>query len=165
MRFSSFVAASILFAGMSSCASGPLQLYDGPPLPDSQTALIAAPRSPNDRLAANIRILSIDDVRGNPVRVTSRSVRVIPRGVCVEARATSSTQDSMESELCFNAYGGNRYELRASVVGASTGIQTAVTDIIDDLPDLRSAQSGPFRISRLYIVDVATLQIVASANP
>ena len=131
------VSALVLSAGLVSCASGPLQLYDGPALPDSQTALIVAPRASSDRLAASIRILSVDNIRGDPVEVSSRSVRIIPRGVCVDARATSSTQDSMQSELCFNAYGGYRYEVRASVAGVAGGGQTAVADMMEDMPDRR----------------------------
>jgi hypothetical protein len=165
MKLAFSVSALVVFGGLLSCAIGPLQLYEGPALPDSQTALIVAPRGSNDRLAANVRILSIDNARGDPVRVTSRSVRVIPRGVCVDARATSSTLDSMVSELCFNAYQGNRYEVRASVSGVSGGAQPAVADVVNNMPDLRRAQSGPFKISRLYIVDTSTQQIVASTIP
>ena len=149
---------------LTSCASGPLQIYAGPALSDSQTALIRAPRAPSDRTAANVRILSVDDVRGNTVQVTSRSIRVVPRGVCIEARGTSSTQDSMVSELCFNAYAGSSYQVRASVSGASRGTTTA-TPNVNDAPDLQNAQTGPFRISRLFVVDMSTGTIVAVSNP
>jgi hypothetical protein len=164
MRLTHFTVAVIFSLTLTSCASGALQIYAGPALPDSQTALILAPRAPSDRTAANIRILSADDARGNPVQVTSRSIRVIPRGVCIEARATSSTQDSMVSELCFNAYAGNSYQVRASVLGASRGTTTATPDI-NSLPDLPNAQTGPFRISRLFVVDRDTGMIVASTSP
>ena len=156
--------AAIFSLTLTSCANGTLQIYAGPALPDNQTALIVAPRAPSDRTAANVRILSADDARGNPVEVTSRSIRVVPRGVCIEARATSSTQDSLVSELCFNAYAGNSYEVRASVTGASRGTTTATPDI-NDAPDLQNAQTGPFRISRLFVVDRGTGAIVAVSNP
>ena len=164
MRLILSVVAVIFSLTLTSCANGTLQIYSGPALPDSQTALIVAPRAPSDRTAANIRILSADDARGNPVQVTSRSIRVVPRGVCIEARATSSTQDSMVSELCFNAYAGNSYEVRASVTGASSGTPTAVADI-ETVTDLPNAQTGPFRISRLFVTDRSTGRIVASSSP
>ena len=164
MRFMHFVAATLSCLASASCATGSLQVYEGPPLPDNQTALIAAPRAPNDRTAANIRILSADNARGEAVRVTSRSIRVVPRGVCIQARARTSTLDTMVSELCFNAYAGIRYEVRASVSGASSGGATAVPDV-NASPGLQNAQSGPFFISRLFVMDMSTGLIVASASP
>ena len=164
MRLTLSVAAIIFCLALASCATGPLQVYDGLALPDSQTALISAPRAANDRTAANIRILSADDARGDPVQVMSRSIRVVPRGVCIEARATTSTQNSMVSELCFNAYAGSRYEVRATVSGISSGTPAAATDI-GGLPDLQNAQSGPFTVSRLFVIDTSTRRIVASTSP
>jgi hypothetical protein len=164
MRLILSAVAATFSLTLTSCANGPVQIYAGPALPDSQTALIMAPRAPSDRTAANIRILSADDARGDPVQVTSRSIRVVPRGVCIEARATSSTQDSLVSELCFNAYEGNSYEVRAVVTGASSGTPTAVPDI-NDMPDLQNAQTGPFRVSGLFVVDRDTQMIVAGASP
>lgn len=149
---------------LTSCASQPQQVYAGAERADIQTALIGAPRAPNDRTAARIRILSIDDARGERVPVTNRSLRVLPRGVCIEARATTSTLDSMESELCFNAYAGNRYEVRASVTGASTGMPTAVPNM-QEMPELEGAQSGPFFVARVFVIDMTTREIVASASP
>lgn len=165
MKLTQSTAIVMFCLTLASCASGPLQIYSGPALPDNQTALISAPRAPNDRTAANLRILSADDARGEEIRVTSRSIRVVPRGVCIEVRATSSTQDSMVSDLCFDAYAGGRYEVRASVSGASSGASTAVTDIVDGLPDLQNAQSGPFSVTRLFVIDTSTRRIVASASP
>lgn len=164
MRSTLSLTAMMACLALASCASAPPQLYEGPALPDIQTALIGAPRAPNDRTAARIRILSADNARGDPIRVTSRSIRVRPRGVCIEARATTSTLDSMESELCFNAYAGNNYEVRASVTGASSGLPTAVPDM-HEMPELEDAQSGPFFISRLFVIDMTTREIVASTSP
>jgi len=164
MRLTISIAGLVVCLALASCASTPLQVYEGPPLLDSQTALISAPRPPNDRTAARVRILSADDARGESVQVTSRSIRVRPRGVCIEARATTSTLDSVESELCFNAYAGNRYEVRASVSGASAGMPTAVPDM-QEMPELEGAQSGPFFISRMFVIDMTTREIVASASP
>lgn len=164
MRSIHFIVLIMVCLALASCASGSLQLYPGPALSDSETALISAPRRSNDRTAARIRILSADDARGEPVPVTRRSIRVKPRGVCIEARATTSTMDSMVSELCFNAFAGNHYEVRASVSGSSSGRPTAVPDIFA-LPDLQNPQSGPFFISRLFVIDSATTAIVASASP
>ena len=164
MRSTLSVAATVFCLALASCASEPAQMYAGPALPDSQTALIGAPRAPNDRTAARIRILSVDDARGGRIPVSSRIFRVSPRGVCLEARATTSTLDSMESELCFNAYAGGQYEVRALVSGASTGLSTALPDF-DDLPELENAHSGPFFVSRLFVLDMTTREIVASASP
>ena len=164
MKSTLSITAMVFCLALSSCAITPLQVYEGPALPDSQTALIGAPRPPNDRTAARIRILSADNARGASVQVTGRSIRVRPRGVCIEARATTSTLDSMESELCFNAYAGNRYEVRASVTGASAGMPTAVPDM-QEMPELEGAQSGPFFISRMFVIDMTTREIVASSSP
>ena len=164
MRSTLAVAAAVFCLALASCASEPLQIYSGPALPDGQTALIGAPRAPNDRTAARIRILSVDDARGGSIPVSSRNFRVAPRGVCLVARATTSTLDSMESELCFNAYAGGHYEVRALVSGASTGLPTALPDL-NDLPELDNAHSGPFFVSRLFVLDMTTREIVASASP
>ena len=163
MRSTQSVASMMLCLVLAGCASGPLQIYEGPARPDSETALISAPRPPSDRLAANVRILTADDRLGEAVPVTSRSIRVIPRGVCVEARATTSTMDSMSADLCFNAYAGNRYEVRATVSGATSGVTAA--DVLDDTQELFSSQSGPFSVSRLFVIDMSTREIVASARP
>ncbi len=163
MRLTPSVAAVTYCLALVSCASGPLQIYEGPALPDSETALISALRPPNDRMAANVRILSADDARGEAVPVTSRSIRVRPRGVCVAARATTSTMDSMSADLCFNAFAGNRYEVRAAVSGAFSGV-TAV-DVLDDSQILPGSQSGPFTVSRLFVINSSTQRIVASVSP
>ncbi len=163
MRSTQSVASMMLCLVLAACASGPIQIYEGPARLDSETALISAPGARRDRLAANVRILSADDRLGGVVPVTSRSIRVIPRGVCVEARATTSTMDSMSADLCFNAYAGNRYEVRATVSGATSGVTAA--DVLDDTQELFSSQSGPFRVSRLFVIDMSTREIVASASP
>ncbi len=163
MRSRQSVASMMFCLVLAACASGPLQIYQGPARPDSETALISAPRPSNDRLAANVRILSTDDRLGGVVPVTSRSIRVIPRGVCVKARATTSTMDSMSADLCFNAYAGNRYEVRASVSGSTSGVTAA--DVLDDTQDLLNSRSGPFTVSRLFVIDMSTRTIVASASP
>ena len=164
MRPTHFVAAVTFCLTLTSCATGPLQIYGGTALPDNQTALISAPRPPSDRTAANVRILSADDPRGETVRITSRSIRVLPRGVCIEARATSSTLDFLASELCFDAYAGSRYEVRASVTGSTSSTPTQVADI-NDMPDLPNTQSGPFFVTRLFVMDMSTRRIVASVSP
>ncbi len=163
MRSRQSVASMMFCLVLAACASGPLQIYEGPALPDSETALISAPRPPSDRAAANVRILSADDLRGEVVPVSSRSIRVVPRGVCVEARATTSTMDSMSADLCFNAYAGNRYEVRAAVSGATSGATAG--NVSGDTEGLRGSQSGPFTVSRLFVIDTSTQRIVASASP
>lgn len=70
----------------------------------------------------------------------------------------------MESELCFNAYAGSYYEVRASVTGASAGMPTAVPDM-QELPELEGAQSGPFFIARVFVIDMTTRAVVASTSP
>ncbi len=163
MRSTRSVAAMMHCLALASCASRPLQIYQGPGLPDSETALISALSSPSDRMAANVRILSADDPRGEAVRVSSRSIRVLPRGVCVEARATTSTMDSMSADLCFNAYAGNRDEVRAAVSGATSAGVTA-GDARGDTQGLLGSQTEPFTMSRLFVMDMSTRRIVASAS-
>ncbi len=166
MRSRQSVASMMFCLVLAACASGPLQIYEGPALPDSETALIIAPPRSSDRLAANIRILSADDRLGEVVPVTSRSIRVTPRGVCIEARATTSTLDSFSTELCFNAYANIRYEVRAEVTGfSSAGRTVQVGDIFDDTQPVSSAQTGPYNVSRLFVLDMSTRMIVASVRP
>ena len=71
--------------------------------------------------------------------------------------------DSLSADLCFNAYAGNRYEVRASVSGAASG-ETAA-DVLDDTQELLNSRSGPFTVSRLFVIDMSTGTIVASASP
>ncbi len=132
-------------------------------MPDTQTALISAQQRSSDRTAATVRIFSIDTARGEVIPVNTRSIRILPRGVCIEARATTSTMDSMSAELCFNAYAGDRYEARAAVSGATSGVTAG--DVGGDTEGLFGSQSGPFTVSRLFVIDVSTRRIVASASP
>ncbi len=164
MRLTRPVAAVMCSLALASCATGPLQIYEGPSLPDTDTALISAPRLPDDRTAANVRILSVENARGEVIRVTSRSVRILPRETCIEARATTSTLDSMSADLCFEPYSGGRYEVRASVSESTSSAPTQV-DVGDVLQALPNVQSGPFNVSRLFVMDMATRRIVASSSP
>jgi hypothetical protein len=148
---------------LASCTVTPLQIYEGPALPDDQTALISVQRQTSDRTAATVRILSVDTPRGEPIFTRTNSVRVLPRATCIEAVARSSTLDRLAAELCFATYAGGHYEVRALTSGSPLPpqLQAAGGDIqITTIP-----QSGPYNVSRLFVIDSVTREILAVAEP
>ncbi len=148
----------VVTLALMSCAGGPLQGYPGAPRPDSETALVGVERTTQSH-PANVQITSIDAPRSEVIPVTARSVRLLPREVCLGVLATTSTMNREAAELCFDARPGSRYEIRALVAG----IERDLEDATAGLP--RQAERGPFRITRIWIVDVATSQTVAFFNP
>ena len=163
MKIIASITAISAFPVLASCAATPLQGYDGPALPADQTALISVQRPSSDRTAATIRILTYDTARGDVVAVRAGSVRVLPRATCIEAFARSSTLDTLTAELCFDTYAGGLYEAGALISGSPLPpqLQSAGDDIqISTIP-----QSGPFNISRLFVIDAVTREILAVAEP
>ncbi len=158
MRSTQAALGLIVTQALTSCASGPLQGYPGTSRPDSETALIEVERTKQGPLAPNVQITSIDEPRGDVIPVTARSVRLLPGEVCVGALATISTQDQQSAELCFEASAGLIYEIRVLVTGTTR-------DFEDSLGGQRPVQSVPFRITRIWIVDKATLEVVATFTP
>ncbi len=68
--------------------------------------------------------------------------------------ATTSTMDQETAELCFYALAGLTYEIRVLVAGVER-------DLVDDSGTRRPAQRGPFRVTRILMVEVATSEVVA----
>ncbi|MCZ6498652.1 MAG: hypothetical protein O6765_08005 [Gammaproteobacteria bacterium] len=143
---------------LTSCASRALQGYPGSPRPDSRTALVEVERATRSPLAANLQITSIDAPRGEVIPVTASSVRLLPGEVCVGVLATSSTLGQESAELCFDTFAGSTYEIRVLVEGAPR-------DFEDNLGGLRAVQGPPFGITRIWIVNAATREVVASFTP
>lgn len=143
---------------LMSCASRALQGYPGAPRPDSRTALVEVERATRSPLAANLQITSIDAPRGEVIPVTASSVRLLPGEVCVGVLATSSTLGQESAELCFDTFAGSTYEIRVLVEGAPR-------DFEDNLGGLRAVQGPPFGITRIWIVNAATREVVASFTP
>ncbi len=148
----------VVTLALMSCASRSLQGYPGAPRPDSRTALVEVERTTRSSLAANVQITSIDAPRGEVIPVTARSVRLLPGEVCVGVLATGSTLSQQSAELCFDTFAGSIYEIRVLVEGTER-------DFEDDLGGRRAVQGPPFSITRIWIVDAATLEVVASFTP
>ncbi len=145
----------IVALALMSCAGGPLQGYPGTSRPDNETALVEVERTTRSPLAANVRITSIDAPRGEVIPMTARRVRLLPGEVCVGAVASVSALIQQAAELCFDASAGAIYEIRVLVAGTPR-----------ELEDLeRIVQSEPFAITRIWIVDAATLEVVATFTP
>ena len=148
----------VVTLALMSCASRPLQGYPGSPRPDSETALVEIERTTQSALDVNVQITSIDTPRGEVIPVIASSVRLLPGEVCVGALATSSMLGQQSAELCFDAFAGSIYEIRVLVTGTER-------DFDDTLGGLRAVQGPPFSITRIWIVDTATLEVVASFTP
>ena len=143
-----FVLSGIALA---SCASTVLQVYEGPARPDDQTALVTVERPGSNRGDATIQIVSVDTPRGDIIPVTARTVRLLPRETCLGVRARSSSVATVSFELCFEAYAGRLYELRALTQG-----ETVPLEIGD-----RNVGQGSFGVDRVYVIDISTQETVA----
>ena len=160
IRSFSTVSASLALA---SCATTPSQSYPEPGLPDALTALISVPRHSSDRTAATVRILSVDTPQGEIVRVSTNSLRIVPRSTCIEAFARTSTLDTFSASLCFETYAGQRYEVRALTEGTRLPPQLRASG--ENVQMTANTQSGPYNVTRLFVIDAATREIVAVAEP
>ena len=149
-------ASGLIFTlALTSCVNSPLQGYPGMPRPDRETALVEVERTSRSPLAANLRITSIDTPRGEVIPVTARRVRLLPGEVCVSVLATISVLNPQSAELCFDASAGTIYEIRVLVAGTPR-----------EFEDLERIVHGePFTISRIWMVDAATLEVVATFTP
>ena len=155
------VLAALL--GMGGCSTAAYQAYDGPPQPDEETAFIAVQETSGDRTRASVSILSVDTPLGEMMRVSARSVRVLPRQVCVNAFARTSTLDSLRGELCFEAEAGGRYEIIPEVMGSRNPPQLMSTsDSVD--ATVSDPQSGPYFVERILVVETSTQRIVAAVS-
>ena len=127
--------------------------------PAAESALIRVERDNQNRLAADIQIMSIDSPRGDLIPVNGiRSVSILPGEVCVGVLATTSTMDQDSVELCVEAQAGEIYEIRAAVRGIARDLDISTGT-------RRVAERGPFRISRIWMVDAASSAVVALSRP
>ena len=94
------------------------------------------------RPAYSIRVVSIDSPRGEPVTISTRILRLLPRETCLEVEASFSG-GSLEEEICFEPLAEHSYEL---TIG-----RREETDIAQDR----------FFYYGLIIRDTATARIVA----
>ena len=156
------LAALLCCLAITSCTTAAFKGYEGAVRPDSDTALIRVQKISNDRTAARIRIRSFDTARGDVVPVRVDRLRVLPRRTCVEAAATSSTLDRYAAELCFEPTEGRNYEIRALTRGSPQPPQLVSTGY--DIPIQVNAESGPFNVTTLFIVDMTTHDVVAYAE-
>ena len=92
---------------VASCASAPLQGYEGQPLPDSETALVSS----KGRGAHFKRIVSVDTPLGESIPVRTLSIRLAPRETCLGVQGGRATNHLVVNG-CFEAYADHQYELR-----------------------------------------------------
>ncbi len=131
---------TVILAGLTVAACAPFQAYDGPPLPDNETALISAA---DINSAGWNSILTVVDDRKLPY--TTR-VRVLPGRRCMmlEAQRSSGINNArsasrrFESALCFDATADRSYAARVR-------IQRPQQDAVE----------------RVWIVDLGTGDVVA----
>ena len=147
--------------GLASCASTVLQAYEGSARPDDETALITTRRASTQTLGNRVGradIVSIQLPHGT-LPTNSRSARVLPGETCIGVRARSATVASVTAELCFFAYARSVYEIRVSV----SGRQQELTE--DSGDDQRTVETAPSTVTRIWIEDAATSEVVAVFTP
>ncbi len=100
MRSWQLLAVTVTGLVLASCTSVPRQGYEGPPLPDTETALI---QTTTQQGRAQITIAAVDDQD-----YTAYQVRVLPGDRCVtlqvsQYRASDSDEISRTTDavLCF----------------------------------------------------------------
>ncbi len=160
MRFVWLIASILASLVLASCASTVLQGYEGPARPNDETALISTRRASTQTLGTylgNANIVSVQSPHGT-LPTNSRSARVLPGETCIGVRAGSSTVASMTAELCFEAYAGSTYEIRV----LSAGTQQ---DLEDSAGGQRAVQNASSTVTRIWMVDAATSEVVAFFIP
>jgi hypothetical protein len=151
MRLIQLFSAILSGLALASCASTTLRGYEGPPRPDSETALVRT-RGTGGGRALYMRIVSFDTPRGEPIPVRTRSIRLTPRETCLGVQGRRGPVVN----VCFEPDANHHYELRRAR-GAFA------SDIEPEPPE----SGGP----RLLLRDLTTREIVtvvmiprASAN-
>ena len=154
------VLSALAVTVLAGCASAPFQGYDGPARPDDETALITVRRASTQTVATRVGsadIVSIDLPHGT-LRTNTRSARVLPGERCIEVRARSTAVVPMTAELCFWAYSGSIYEIRVAVAGREQELQYGEGDP-------RPVESIPTTVTRIWMEDAATSEVVAVYTP
>ncbi len=160
MRFIQMITGVTISFVLTSCASTVLQGYQGPARPDDETALITTRRASTQTVASRVGradIVSID-IPGGILSTSTRSARVLPGERCIGVRARSTSVASTTAELCFWAYSGSVYDIRVLVAGREQELEYADGD-------QRPVESGPFTVTRIWMVDAATSEVVAVFTP
>ncbi len=116
MRLMQLLAVTVTGLVLASCANVPRQGYEGPPLPDTETALVQT-RAQQGR--AQITIAAVDDQDYDAFRV-----RVLPGDRCVtiqvsqyqapDSDGVSRLSERTDAILCFEAIAGRTYEAGVS---------------------------------------------------
>ncbi len=116
MRLMQLLAVTVTGLVLASCANVPLQGYEGPPLPDTETTLI---QTEHQRGYLLVTVAVVDDQN-----YTAYQVRVLPGDRCVtlqvsqslppDSDGTSRISERSDAILCFEAIAGRTYEARFS---------------------------------------------------
>ena len=144
MRLIQLCSSILSGLALVSCASTTLQGYEGPPRPDSETALVRTIGAGGGS-ALFMRIVSVDTPRGEPIPVRARAIRLLPRETCLGVQGRRGSNGPVVN-VCFEPYANHHYELRRAR-GASA------SDLGLELPE----SDGP----RLLLRDLTTREIVA----
>ena len=144
MRLIQLCSSILSGLALVSCASTTLQGYEGPPRPDSETALVRTIGAGGGS-ALFMRIVSVDTPRGEPIPVRTRSIRLLPRETCLGVQGRRGSNGPVVN-VCFEPYANHHYELR-----------TARGAFASDLGLEPSESDGP----RLFLRDLTTREIVA----
>ncbi len=110
MRLIQLCSSILSGLALASCASTTLQGYEGPPRPDSETALVRT-RGAGGGRDLFMRIVSVDTPRGVPIPVRTRSIRLTPRETCLGVQGPRGS-NGLVMNVCFEPYANHHYELR-----------------------------------------------------
>ena len=143
MRLIQLFSSILSGLALASCASTTLQGYDGPPRPDTETALVRT-RGAGGGRALFMRIVSVDTPRGEVIPVRTRSIRLTPRETCLGVQGRRGA-DGPVVNVCFEPYANHHYELRR-----------ARGEFASDIEPEPSITDGP----RLLLRDLTTREIV-----
>ena len=119
MKFRPTFTGMVICLAVASCASS-FQAYDGPPLPDTATALIE-PTMVASVLQYDHRGLSYFTSVVARYLQNIRRFRVLPGRICVTLRVVHipnsgpTTTSRIDSILCFDAIAGRTYVARARI--------------------------------------------------
>lgn len=160
MRCVCLVAPILACLVLGSCATTVLQGYEGPARPDAETALIYTKRASTQTVGTRLGSVNIVSIRlpHGILTTNSRSARVLPGERCIEVQARSSSVSPVTAELCFWAYAGSIYEIRVLVAGMERELEYAEDGWL-------IVESGPSTVTRIWMVDAATSEVVAVFTP
>ncbi len=110
MRYVWLVTPILTCLVLASCASTALQGYEGSARPNDATAVISTRRLGPYQRFKSAYIVSIQLPHGTMPTYTKRA-RVLPGEMCIVIRVLTWSEESISTNMCFEADAGKTYEL------------------------------------------------------